>query len=101
MAEVQEATVGVLIEYTVLDVDGDALDISGATTKKLIFKKPNGVVVSKDADYVSDGADGKLQYSSILGDLTPYGKWEVQAYIVRSGLDGRTEVETFEVRRNL
>lgn len=101
MAEVQESTIGVLIEYTVLDTDGDALDISGATTKKLVFKKPNGVVITKDAEYVTDGADGKLQYASITGDLAPYGTWQVQAYIVRSGLDGRTETGSFSVLKNL
>lgn len=101
MAEVQESTIGVLIEYTVLDTDGDALDISGATTKKLVFKKPNGVVITKDADYVTDGADGKLQYASIAGDLLPSGLWTVQAYLVRSGLDGRTEVGQFRVLKNL
>ena len=101
MAEVQEATIGVMIEYTVLDTLGVALDISGATTKKLVFKKPNGVVITKDADYTTDGSDGKLQYSSTTGDLLPYGTWSVQAYIVRSGLDGRTERATFSVLRNL
>ena len=101
MAEVQESTIGVLIEYTVLDTAGVALDISNATTKKLVFKKPNGVVITKDADYVTDGADGKLQYASTTGDLSPYGTWTVQAYIVRSGLDGRTERATFSVLRNL
>lgn len=101
MAEVQESTVGVMVEYVVLDTDGDPLDISGATTKKLIFRKPNGIVVTKDADYVTDGADGKLQYSCILGDLSPYGRWECQAYIVRSGLDGRTERAEFSVLKNL
>ena len=101
MAEVQEATIGVTVEYVVLDTAGVALDISGATSKKLIFRKPNGVVVSKDAEYVTDGTDGKLQYSCVVGDLSPYGRWECQAYIVRSGLDGRTERAEFSVLKNL
>jgi hypothetical protein len=101
MADVQENTVGVVIEYTVLDDEGVALDISGATTKKLYFKKPNGVVISKDAEYVSDGSDGKLQFSTTAGDLSPYGKWSCQAYLVKSGLDGRTAKAEFSVLKNL
>jgi hypothetical protein len=101
MAEVQESTAGVLIEFVVLDDAGAPLDISGASTKKLYFRKPNGITISKDAEYTTNGADGKLQFSTTANDLSPYGLWQVQAYLIKSGLDGRTETATFNVLKNL
>lgn len=97
----QESAVGVIIQYTVLDYNANPLDISSATVKSLVFKKPDGTVVTKTATFVTNGTDGKLKYTSIAGDLAPYGTFSVQAMLTMTGFDGRSEVETFDVERNL
>ena len=102
MSSPQEGTVGAVIQYTVLDGAGAPLNISTATTKKLIFKKPNGAVIEKTAEFVTDGIDGKLKYVTVANDLVPSGTWRAQAYVVVPGVaDGKTEVKNFPVSRNL
>lgn len=102
MAAPQENAIGVTVELTVVDTAGTAVDISGATTKKLFFEKPNGDVVNKDADYVTDGVNGKIKYVTVAGDLSPYGAWKCQAYIVKAGLvNGRTKTQFFDVLPNV
>lgn len=93
-----EGAVGVVIEYTVLDSSGQPLNISAASSKKLIFRKPDRVILEKNADFVTDGSDGKLKYTTVEGDLVPHGNWRAQADIIVPGVvDGRTEVEVFDV----
>lgn len=72
---------GVDITITV-EEDGAAVDISTATTKQLKFQYPDGTGVIKDGEFVTDGSDGKLKYSTEAGFLTPAGRWKVQGYFV-------------------
>lgn len=97
----QEGAIGAIIEYIVLDDDDEPLDISSATVKALVFKKPDGTVVEKTAVFVTNGTDGKLKWTTIAGDLTPYGTYSAQARLTMPGFDGRSQVELFDVLRNL
>jgi len=99
---VQENAIGIPIEYLVRDSNGNPKDISGATVKKLIFNKPNGVRIEKTAEFTNPpGSDGFLLVYSVDGDLMPYGVYEVQAELTFPTSDLRTEVATFPVLRNL
>ena len=100
--DLQEDFIGALIVVTVVDKNGVPINLAGATTKKFILRQPNKKVIEKDAEYFTDGSDGKLKYTTVEGDLKPDGVWRVQAYIVKSGvIDGRTKVGLFEVRANI
>jgi hypothetical protein len=99
---IQENAIGVPIEYGVLNSDGSARNISAATVKKLLFKKPNGVRLEKTANFSNPpGSDGKLVVTTVAGDLVPYGVFEVQAELTFTTSDLRTEIATFPVLRNL
>ena len=102
-SSIQENTIGAPLTFTVLEpASTQAMDISLASVKNLIFKKPNGVRITKtNVPFATDGTDGKLKYITIDGDLAPAGKWAVQAYIVKPGIDGRTKEGLFDVLRNL
>jgi hypothetical protein len=97
----QENAIGVDIIVTVLDTAGAVKNISTATAKQLIFKKSNGTVVAKTATFVTDGSDGKLKWTTIAGDLTPYGTYQVQAAITMPGFEGRGKPALFDVLKNL
>ena len=99
MADVglHENDIGAIIEVTVVEPDGDAKDISSASTKQLKFTKPNGVVMTKDAAFSTDGSDGKIRYTTVEGDLTPYGLWSCRAYLVMGGWTGHTSKCAFDV----
>lgn len=53
---------------TLVDEDDAALDISGATTKQIVFKDPSGNETSVTAEYVTDGTDGKITYTVTSAD---------------------------------
>jgi hypothetical protein len=82
------ADVGTLLGCSCLKPDAEspsgfsALDISGATSKKISFQSPAGTSVERDADFVNDGSDGLLSYSTVADDFNAAGKWYLQGHVV-------------------
>jgi hypothetical protein len=94
-------TVGLSIELTITE-SGSPFDISNATTKSIIFQKPDKSVVTKTADFVSDGSDGKIKYvTSGSSDLDQWGTWLAQAYVSIPYFSSYSTINTFYVDRNL
>lgn len=89
--------------FTVTIKDDDvAVDISTATTKQLIFTKPSGSQLTKNASFYTDGTDGIIKYATVDGDLNEVGVWKLQAYIILSGGGTwHTDIAEFRVHRNL
>lgn len=88
--------------FEVIIKDGTAIvDISGATTKQIIFKKANGETVTKTATFKTDGTDGKIQYTTVTNDLDVEGTWEIQAFVILASGEWMSDVSRFVVNRNL
>ena len=100
MGEIHLDDIGTRFEVTIKD-DGVVVDISSATTKEIIFKKPDGNTLTKNADFVNDGTDGKIDYSTVSGDLNLVGIWNIQAKVVLAGGTWSSEVQEFQVFENL
>jgi len=102
---IQEGTIGLEIQYMVTKEDGSPENISSANTagaKKLVFMKPNGVVMIKDALFVTDGLDGLLKYTTAATqDLTPSGIYQVQAELIMPVFQGRTAPDILSIGQNL
>ena len=77
------------------------IDISATTVKELIFRKPDGSVVTKTADFSTNGEDGALEWSTEAGDVEPWGTYMVQPNIAIPGFTGRGQRVPFEVLKNL
>lgn len=86
------------------------VDISTATTKELRFRKTgSNTVVVKDAEFVTDGTDGELEYDPAndvdLDDISDFldesGMWEVQGYVVIDGRPYHSNIHVFEVFANI
>lgn len=77
--------------------DGTAFSIAGATTKDIIFEKPDGTSVTKAGSFFTDGSDGILQYTSIADDLNQGGKWRLQGYIILPSGAWHSDVVNFKV----
>ena len=96
----QKDDVGTVITVTVTE-GGVAKDISSATEKLFFFRDPNGDEVQKTAQWVTDGSDGQLKYTTIANDLDVAGTWWIQAKITTPSATFRTEIGTFEVGENI
>jgi hypothetical protein len=98
--EIHENDVGTVFEVTLKDGD-TVVDVSGATDKKIIFRKGDQTTVSKTAAFTTDGTDGKIRYISVAGDLTPAGKWTMQAYVESVSGKWHSDKHHFTVYKNL
>jgi len=98
--EIHEGDIGTLFKATFKD-GTTVVDISTATTKQLIFKKPSGSELEKDASFYTDGTDGILTYTTVSGDLDEIGTWKVQGYVVLVSGSWKSDIHTFKVYRNL
>jgi len=102
--EVHYNDIGTVFLVTVNDcVSGSAtaLDLSSASTLQIILKSPSGTAKTKSALLYTDGTDGKIQYTTVDGDLDEVGTWRIQANVTISGATHRSNVTSFKVYENL
>lgn len=98
--EIHVDDVGTAFTLTIKDGDS-AVNISTATTKKIIIKKPSGTKLTYNTAFVSDGSDGKMVYSAAAGDLDEAGTYKLQSYVIISDGTFYTDITSFKVYRNL
>lgn len=91
----------VRIEVTVYKEDGTVIDISGATVKDFVFRKPDGELWTEDATFVTDGTDGKLYYQVGVDELDQVGLWKLQVSLNLGIGIRRSTIVPFEVHPNL
>jgi hypothetical protein len=93
--------IGTQFRVTVQDCNSTAIDLSTASSKSIIFKKPNGTSLTKSASFLTDGSDGIITYTSESDDLDTVGSWKIQAHVVFPSGEWRSEFKSFKVHRNL
>lgn len=98
--EIRLGDVGTVFEATIKD-GSTVVDISGATTKQLIFKGPSGSSKTKEGAFTTTGTDGKLRYTTVAGDLDQAGVWSLQAYVVMTLGAWHSDIAQFTVHENL
>ena len=97
---VQAHTRGLVIELTVLN-SGKAIDVSFATKKQIIIKPPSGANIIGNADFSTDGTDGKIKYITTGDDLTTAGNYYLQAYLEGVNFSSYSSTVSFSVVDNL
>ena len=100
-ADVHVGDYGTVFIITIKDETGAVVDISSATTKTIFFTKPNGQTLTKTAVFTTSGLDGKIQYTTVAGDIDIEGTWKIQAQITTPGGEWSSDVTTFDVEYNL
>ena len=98
---VHNGDVGTVFRLTIVDTAGTAIDVSTATTKYIYFQDPSGVRMQKTAAFTTDGTDGKIQYTSVPGDIDSVGIWQIQGYVETSLGKFWTEKDSFKVYSTL
>ena len=99
---IHNGDVGTIIRLTITeDDDTTAVDVSGASVKKFYFLKPDNTKENVTAEFDSTGADGKLKYTTVSGDIDTVGRWQVQAYVEIGAAKYYSTKCTFVVQSNL
>ncbi len=78
--EIHQGDIGTIFRITVYD-GSSTVDVSGATSKEILFLKPDATTLTKTAAFYTDGTDGIIQYTTITGDLDTVGGWQLQAKV--------------------
>lgn len=99
-SEIHADDVGTQLIFTVKE-DGQAVDISLATTTDLEITKPDTTKLQKNASFFTDGTDGKLVYVIESGDINIPGIYRIQAKIGLGGGSYSSSIATFKVHCNL
>lgn len=100
MDEIHKHDVGTILRLTITD-DGVAVDVSGSATKQIELRKPSGAVLLKTAAFTNAGVDGKIQYTTIAGDLNEVGDWQMQAKVTFASSSWKSSIATFTVHDNV
>lgn len=99
--EIHVNDIGTVFEVTVMD-GANVLDISSASSLRILLRKPGGnVVLDKAAVLSGDGTDGKMRYVSVADDLDIAGKWKIQGFVQNPAGSWHTDVDSFRVYRNI
>lgn len=100
--EIHQNDIGTIFEITLKD-DAGVVDLTGATTLNILFKKPDeaGTIVTKPGVPDADPKLGILRYTTIAEDLDVPGGWKVQVFLVLPGGSWSSDVGGFTVHENL
>ena len=85
----------------VIQDENKIVDISTATTKTIYLGKPDGSKLTKTAQFVNNGADGQIYYTSIAGDLDVAGSWSIQGAVAMPSGTWHSDITKFMVYANL
>ena len=89
-------------QFLLTVTDGStAVNISSATTKQIIIKKPSGTKITANTAFSSDGTDGKMFYNTVVDDLDEAGSYKLQGKVIISDGTFYTDITSFKVHRNL
>lgn len=92
--------IGTVFRATIKE-DDEVVPVDSATTQQFIFQPPDGVSFTRPTVFTTDGTDGQIEYATVDGDLSVGGEWKIQAYLVLSAWEGRSDIVEFKVYDNL
>jgi hypothetical protein len=103
--EIHQYDIGTIFELTMMD-DEAVLDISGQLLMEIHFAKPDGTVLVKIASFTNttgtqDGVDGKMEYTTVTGDLDQTGTWKIQGIVQLPTGKWSSDISSFKVYKNL
>ena len=93
--------IGTVLEVTLQDETGAALDVSDATVMQIVLQKPDKTTVTKTAVHTTDGTNGKIQYVTVSGDIDQAKTWKIQGKVTLPTGSWSSEIASFNVEKNL
>jgi hypothetical protein len=101
MSDIHKGDIGTVITATIVDESGTAVNLAGATSKKIIFQKPDGSRAEKDLAFATDGTDGKVKYTLLAGDVDQSGGWQRQYRVSLAAGTWTSDVVVFDVKESI
>ncbi len=101
LEEVKYGDIGTIFRETFYDEAGVLQPINDATGKMFAFKKPDASIIWRTGVFFTDGSDGKLQYTTVSGDLDQVGRWQFQAQVITPSGEWSGDIIDFMVGRVL
>ena len=101
MADIHKGDIGTRFKCKIVDQDKNIVDLSGASVREILFKKPDTTTMAKVAALSGDGTDGYIEYISVADDLNVVGDWKIQAYVKTPEGEWSTDLEVFKVNTNI
>lgn len=98
--EIHKDDIGTVFTLTVKD-GSTVVNVASASSKVIKFRKQSGTILSKTAEFVTDGTDGKIKYTTIAGDLDESGPWTFQAVLTFASGTWSSDIHKFTVHANL
>jgi hypothetical protein len=99
-AELHVGDEGTILRFTITE-DGTALDVSSGSPGTLILAKKDKSFILRDTEFLTDGKDGIVQYTTIEDDIDTKGDWKAQIYLELPGGKWHTSIAEFSVEDNL
>lgn len=100
MSNLRVGNVNVKIVLTIKDNDS-IVDISSSEEKKIIIRKPDGKSYTKDAQFLTNGIDGKILYYTVKEDFPVAGLYKVQGSVIVDGKTYHTSIEHIRIQLSL
>lgn len=99
---IQQNDIGTRFLITVKD-DGVAVDLTTASLRQLVFRKPDDTKITRNASLIGDGsgASGVMYYDTVAGDLDQKGRYKLQGQVTIPSGTYYTDVYSFSVKCNL
>lgn len=101
IGEIFQYDAGIQFLVEVRDETDTAKNISTATVKQFVFKKPSTNKLTVDCNFYTDGSDGLVYYTTTSTDLDEIGLYRLQIYLEFSSLGKHTDIGNFRVGKNL
>ena len=98
--ELRVGDIGTAIKCTIKD-DTTSVNLVGCEVAQLIFTKPDGTSVTRDASFFTDGSDGVIQFVTTSGFLDQVGTWQIEGYIEMGGGKWKSDIKKTKVHRVL
>ena len=100
--EVQVDTFGWDLDLRMVDDQGSSIDISAATTREFMAKRPSvDIPFTMAASFITDGTDGKLRHVVVVNEINVIGTWQIQSHVIMPGVELFSEILFFEVKANV
>lgn len=99
-SEIHVNDIGTRFLATITD-DGGIVNISNNSNISITIKKPSDQIIYRVGTLYTNGADGKIYYDTVAGDLDEAGLYKLQCRVSLPSGTYYTDIYSFKVFCNL